>query len=177
MSDAGSFARFAWRTTAVHVATYMVAGITASNLLDYAGWWRTDALSHMRPLDSPWVAAGPGLQVVRGLILAVALAPFRSAFLDAPRGWARLWGLLVGIGILSTYGPAPGSVEGAIYTDLPVAAHLFGLPEVCAQSLAFALGLWGWYRWPHRAWGVVFGVLAVLALLASAAGVLLGPPP
>jgi hypothetical protein len=71
---------------------------------------------------------------------------------------------------LSTYGPAPGSIEGAIYTTLPLPFHMFGLPEVLGQSLAFSVCLVGWYRRPHRAWGWVLGTLAGLTLLASAGG-------
>ncbi len=169
--------RPAWHAccTLCHLVTYAAAGLVASSLLDYAAWWETGALSHMRPLDSPWVAAGMGLQVVRGLIFAMVLYPFRAVFLRERLGWLVLWGLLAGVGILAPYGPSPGSVEGAIYTELPLAAHVFGLPEVYAQSFAFAACLCGWYRWPHRAWGAIFGILGVLAILASLAGVLLAP--
>jgi hypothetical protein len=132
-------------------------------------------MAHMRGLDSPWVAAGPALQSVRGSIFALALFPFRDQFLDARRGWLRLWGLLIGLGILSTYGPAPGSVEGAIYTRLPLAFHMFGAPEVYVQSLAFAVGLCAWYRRPHRAWDWVLGALTLLTLAASLAGVFFAP--
>lgn len=131
------FATFAVRTTLCHMVTYMAAGLVAFTALDYASWWDTDAMAH-GPLASPWIAAGPALQVVRGLIFAGVLYPFRTVFLERRLGWAKLWALLVGIGILSTYGPAPGSVEGAIYSNSPLASHLFGLPEVYGQSLAFA---------------------------------------
>lgn len=148
----------------------MLAGLLASTLLDYAAWWDTEPLAHMRPLDSPWVAAGPALQVLRGLVLAVVLFPFRERILERSRGWLALWGLLVGLGILSTYGPAPGSIEGAIYTTLPLPFHVFGAPEVYAQSLVFSLCLVGWYRRPHPAWSWVFGTLAALAMLVSVGG-------
>lgn len=36
----------------------------------------------MRPVGDPLVAAGPALQVVDGLALGVALAPFRGVVLD-----------------------------------------------------------------------------------------------
>jgi len=162
--------RFAWRVTACHVVTYMIAGLLASTMLDYAAWWETKPLAHMRPLDSPWVAAGPALQLLRGLVLAAVLFPFRSRILEQRGGWLTLWGLLVGIGIVSTYGPAPGSIEGMIYTTFPLTTHIFGLPEVCAQSLAFSVCLVGWYRRPHRAWGWVLGTLTALALLVSIGG-------
>lgn len=174
MADPDGFGRFLVRVTAAHVATYTIAGLLASTLLDYRSLWASEWFASFRPYDSPWIAAGPALQVVRGLILAAVLYPIRGAFLDARGGWARLWAVLVGVGILSTYAAATGSVEGLIYTRVPLSVHLHGLPEVVAQAGAFAAVLVGWYRHPHRAWGIVLGGLAGLAVLASAAGVLLG---
>lgn len=172
---AQGFPRFLLRVTLAHMATYVLAGLCAMTFLDYAALWQTPEFAHYRPLDSPWIAAGPALQVVRGLIFALALWPFHAVFLDQPRGALSLWGLLVGLGILSIYGAGPGSVEGLIYTTIPLRSHLWGLPEVLVQSGAFAFGLVGWYRRPHRAWGVVFGLVTAFAGLASLAGMLLDP--
>ncbi|MEZ4238200.1 MAG: hypothetical protein R3F59_19035 [Myxococcota bacterium] len=172
----GGFGTFAWRVTASHVATYLVFGLLASTLLDYATYWDTPWMAVYRPMDAPIVALGPALQCVRGLVFAVVLYPFRDVFLAGTRGWLSLWGLLVGIGILSTYAAGPGSVEGVIYTALPWRFHLFGLPEVYGQSLAFSLCLVGWYRRPHRAWGVILGGLSGLAVLFGLAGALLPQP-
>ena len=166
--------RFALRCVGAHTATYLACGLFASWALDYAAFWQTDAMQHMRPLDSPWVASGPGLQILRGLVLGAALWPFRVVFLSSLGGALRLWALLVGIGILSTYGPAPGSIEGVIYTAAPLSTHLWGLPEVIAQSGAFALCLVGWHRHPARAWSIVLGGGTGLAVLASIAGAMLG---
>jgi len=126
----------------------------------------------MLPPSSKWVAVGPALQVIRGLIFALCLYPFRRVFLDEPRGWLKLWGLLVGLVILSTAVPAPGSVEGMIYTKIPVRTQILGLHETLGQSLAFSILLVLWYRRPHRAWGVVMSIATVLVLLMSLAGAL-----
>jgi hypothetical protein len=157
------------------MATYFVAGLLAVTFMDYTALWETTSFAHYRRMDSPWVAAGPGLQFTRGLILALVLWPFRRVILDEPRGGIALFGLLVGLGVLSTYGAAPASVEGVIYTSLPWSAHLRGLPEVVGQAAVFSALIVGWHRHPHRAWGVVLGGIAALAVLASIAGVLLGP--
>lgn len=169
-----TFPRFFFRVTASHLVTYMVAGLLALSILDYETFFQTDVLAClMRPVTSPWVAAGPGLQVIRGLIFAVALYPFRHVFLAERRGWLMLWGLLLGLSVLSTTGPAPGSVEGMIYTKIPLRAHLHGLPETVLQTLAFSALLTTWYRRPHPAWTVVMGTLTFLVILMSTAGVLL----
>ena len=72
-------------------------------------------------------------------------------------------------------GPAPGSLEGLVYTRLSLPMHLFGLPEVLAQATLFSVLLVVWHRRPHRAWAIVLGTLTGLTILLSVAGVLLGP--
>jgi hypothetical protein len=151
--------------------------VLAYSLLDYRTLFQTEGLSClMRPISSRWVAAGPALQVFRGLIFALALYPFRSIFLGGRHGWLKLWGLLAGLAIFSTAGPAPGSVEGLIYTKIPIRTQLLGLPEVLLQTLAFSLLLLAWHRHPHRAWAVVMGGLMLLGILMSVAGALLPRP-
>lgn len=167
----GDFGRFLARVTACHVVTYFVAGVLAYWLFDYEAMFASDAWSaYMRPADSAWVAAGPVVQLVRGGMFAVALYPFRSVFLRAPPGWLRLWSLLVVLAILSTAGPAPGSVEGLVYTRIPARAQILALRETLIQTLAFAVLLVAWYRRPGRSWGVTMAVLTGLVILLSAAG-------
>ena len=60
--------------------------------------------------------------------------------------WLILWGLLVTIGILSTPAAAPSSIEGMVYTRVPMWYHLLGLPEVVLQTLAFSIWLVWWER-------------------------------
>ena len=175
--DKVTFPRFLARVTSSHLVTYFVAGILAYSLIDYATLFQSEGFSClMRPLDSKWIAAGPALQVIRGLIFDLALYPFRSVFLADRRGWLKLWGLLAGLAIFSTAGAAPGSVEGMIYTKIPISSQLRGLPEILLQTLAFSVLLVAWHRHPHRAWSLAMGTLAVLVILMSAAGVLLPRP-
>jgi hypothetical protein len=172
-----SFTRFFGRVTACHMVTYFVAGILAYTLLDYATAFESDNLScYMKPTSSPWIVLGPALQVIRGFVFTAALYPFRRVFLEENRGWLKLWGLLFGLGILSTYGPSPGSIEGIIYTKIPPLDQIWGLRETVGQSLVFSLLLVGWYRKPGRAWGIVLYGLAVLVFLMSLAGAFVPRP-
>lgn len=170
-----SLGSFSFRITACHMVTYMVAGIAAYTIMDYPSRFAEEC-SIMIPTDSRRVALGPALQVVRGLIFAVALFPFRRVFLDEQRGWLKLWGLFLGLAILSTAGPAPGSVEGLIYTRVSAVEQILGLWEVVVQTLALSVLLVVWHRRPHRAWGIVMGVLVALVVLMSLAGAFLARP-
>jgi hypothetical protein len=175
--DKADFGRFFARVTACHMVTYFIAGATAFLLFDYATAFQSEHLAcYMKPTDSVWVAVGPALQWIRGLVFAAALYPFRTIFLEGRQGWLKLWGLLLGLAILSTAGPAPGSVEGLIYTKIPPLDQLVGLREVVAQTLAFAWLLVAWYQHPHRAWGRVLYGLTAVVVLASVAGAVLPRP-
>ena len=168
-----SFRTFLWRVTAVHVLTYFVAGLIAFTVFDYSTLYATSELRHlMRPTTSAWVAAGPALQVVRGVLMCLVLWPFRERLLGGERGGLALYGLMVGLAVLGTAGPSPGSLEGLFFTTLPVSIHLVGLPEVLVQTAAFSAGLVLWCRRPARWINVVAGVGLALVVVMSGLGVL-----
>ena len=170
-----SFGRFFFRITACHMVTYMILGVLAYKIMDYPAQHAAEC-SIMIPTDSPRVALGPALQVIRGLIFALALYPFRRVFLDENLGWLKLWGLFLGLAILSTAGAAPGSVEGMIYTKAPIGGQIIGLWEVVLQTLAMSVLVVWWHRHPSRAWSTVMGVLAALIFLMSTAGAFMPRP-
>jgi hypothetical protein len=168
-----SWASFAWRVTATHMITYMAMGMLFSTVFQYADMYRTGHLAEfMKDFSSPWIAAGPSLQFIRGLLFALVLWPFRALIFDRPKGWLLLWGLMVGLAILGTAGPSPGSLEGFIYTQLSLREHLTGLPEVLIQTLAFSFILFRWENNPTKSMqiGAIVGVC--LILLFSIGGVL-----
>src|SRR5512136_1049262 len=130
-----SLAGLTLKSAVLHSVTYFMAGLVAANLFNYAGLFAIPSLAgFMRPTDSVWVLIGPILQPVRGVLFALALYPLRESLFNRKFGWLATWWLLVAIGILSTYGPTPGSIEGTLYTQVPLWAHLRGLPEVLFQS-------------------------------------------
>ena len=175
MSDPGAppYSTFALRVTACHVVTYFVAGAFAYFVLDYGTEFSREFLAcFMRPTSDPIVSLGPALQVLRGPIIAAALFPFRRVLLGAPRGWLLLWGLFLGLAIFSTVGPAPGSVEGFIYTKVPIGRQMIGYFEVLPQTLAFSLLVYWWHRNPTRVWAWVMIGLGAVVVLLSVAGYL-----
>ncbi len=168
-----SFKSFTWRVVSLHVLTYFLAGLAAFFILNYRQAFETTELRYlMRPTTSTWVAAGPALQVIRGVLFALILYPLASHFIRRGNGALLLWSLFLGLAILGTVGPSPGSLEGIIYTKLPLKLHLLGLPEVLIQTLAFSFGLVNWCRKPSRWKDVTSGIGVCLVILMSVAGVL-----
>ncbi len=164
------------KTIAVHTVTYVIAGVLAFTLGDYERTFSEPPLSYfMRPTSDLLVMAGPLFQPLRGVIFALAFYPFRQVLFARPRGWLTVWWLLLALGILSTFGPAPGSVEGVIYTIIPPIDQMLGLWEVVLQSLLFAVVLWYWVNHPEKRWvnwtlGAAFAlsiILPVLGLLSA----------
>ncbi|MFB3902116.1 MAG: hypothetical protein ACE15E_01575 [Acidobacteriota bacterium] len=168
-----AFKSFAWRAVSLQVITYFVFGILSFFIVDYRKLFvETDLRFLMLPTTSAWVAAGPALQVNRGLLFALVLYPLSGELIRRKNGALVLWALFLGLAILGTAGPSPGSLEGLIYTKLPWQIHLAGLPEVVLQTLFFSLGLVWWCRKPARWKNVVSGVAVGLIVLMSVAGVL-----
>jgi hypothetical protein len=157
-----------FKTVVAHTLTYFVAGALAYNLGDYETTFSQPPLSYfMRPTSDPWIMAGPLLQPVRGVIFALAFYPLRDVLFRERDGWMILWWLLIALGVLSTFGPAPGSVEGLIYTIVPPLRQLLGLWEVLLQSLLFSALLVYWVRHPGTRWltwtlAIVFTILMLL---------------
>lgn len=132
--------RFLLRAMLWHTVTYLLAGLVASRALDYKWAFHEPVIrDYMKDFDAATVGFGPWLQPIRGLIVGVVLLPFKETLARQTQGWLFLWGLLVGIGILSTSAAAPSSVEGLLYSRVPLWYHLFGLPEVLLQTLAFSV--------------------------------------
>lgn len=173
------FADVASGMIVVHTLTYFAAGVVAFLVLDYGTLYQEPGLAgFMRPTTDRMVMAGPLFQPIRGLVFALVLFPVRGVIFERPRGWLVLWGLLVGLGIVSTFGPSPGSIEGLIYTQVPPSLQALGMTEVLAQSLLLALGATYWVRHPERRWmrRIAYAVF-VVALLLPLAGLVVGPQP
>src|SRR5574341_328353 len=165
------FPALALRTIVVHTITYTVMGILAMTFLNYAEQFsRPDMASWMRPVTDPIVMAGPLFQPIRGLVFALVFYPFREIVFTKKHGWLLMWWTLVALGILSTFGPAPGSLEGMVYTTVPIQNQLTGWLEVIPQAFLLSAVLWYWVRHPGNRWlnwtlPVLFFVLLLLIVL------------
>ena len=160
------FATFLWRITSSHMISYFLAGVFAYNLVNYQELFETPPFSgFMKPMNSTAIVAGPAFQFIRGIIFSIALWPFKETFLNTSYGWLKLWGLLVGLSILSTTAAAPGSIEGFIYTTIPIKKQVIGYLEVIPQTLLFSLMVYYWYKKPKKAWNIISIVAVSLILL------------
>ncbi len=168
------FLALAAKTIVVHTITYFFMGIIASTFLDYAEWFaRPEMACWMRQLDDPLIMAGPLLQPLRGLIFALAFYPLREILFGRKNGWLILWWLLVALGILSTFGPPPGSIEGMIYTRIPILDQLVGWLEVVPQALLLSVILFYWVNHPEKKWlNWVMGAVFFVMILMPVAGLL-----
>ncbi len=168
------FLALAVKTIVAHTVTYFLMGALASTLLNYAERFaRPEMACWMRQLDDPLIMAGPLLQPIRGLIFALAFFPLREILFGKKNGWLILWWVLVALGILSTFGPPPGSIEGMIYTRIPILDQLTGWLEVVPQALLLSVILFYWINHPEKKWlNWVMGVVFFLLLLMPVAGLL-----
>ena len=167
------------KTIVTHTVTYFVAGVAAFVLFDYPTLMAETMLGlSMRPLSDPMVMAGPLLQPVRGLLFGLVFYILRDPFLGREKGWLTMWIVLVSVGVLGTFGAPPASLEGVIYTVLPLSLHLKLLPEVLVQSLLLSWLLFKWVnqrekKWLDWAMAAAFALvvlLPALGLVATARG-------
>lgn len=171
-----TFMGLAIKTIVVHTVTYFIMGLLALALLDYRTAFETQITGvYMRPIDDTIVALGPALQFIRGILFAIAFYPLREILFRPRHGWRITWLVLVMLGILSPFGAAPGSVEGLLYTKMPVNLQIAGWAEVMTQALLLSAILYYWVNHPQKKWiawvlGIIYAIVWVFGIL----GVLFG---
>jgi hypothetical protein len=176
MDNSGpSFTTLALKTI-VHTVTYFVCGILAFYFSDYAHKFAEPGVRDiMRQTNEPIVMAGPLFQPIRGLLFAIAFYPIRSAIFGRKYGWVALSLLLLILGILNTFGPCAGSIEGMVYTTIPILSQIVGLSEVVSQSLLLSIILCYWVNHPDTRWiNWVLGAAFIIVLALPILGLLVG---
>ena len=131
--------KFVLKVTGLHLLTYVVCGIIFSVLFDYHSLFTMEGVKDfMKEVGGTSTHIGPWVNVLRGILFGLALLLFKDSFIGQKFGWLKLWGILSIIGIINTPGPAPFSIEGVVYTKLPLKFHLLGAPEILLQTLMFS---------------------------------------
>lgn len=130
------------RFTLVHLVIYLVVGIFFYQAAGYEEALATmEAFELWRPLESLGMVAAVFLgQIARGAILALLLYPFYSTYMRKKQGWLLLFGLLLGLKVLTAMFVIPESLS------LMVAEIMVGVPEIIVQTLVFALVFFTWEK-------------------------------
>jgi hypothetical protein len=160
-----------------HTVTYFIMGLLASTVFGYGRLYAETSLNLlMRQTSEPLVMAGPLFQPIRGILFGIVFFLLRDILFGRKNGWLVLWIVLVVVGIISPFGPTPGSIEGMIYTIVPLGIQLVGLPEVILQALILSVVLVYWVNHPEKKWlNWVMGIAFVLVMLLPTLGLLVGP--
>lgn len=165
--------KFAWRITAAHTIAYFCAGIFALLIMDYKDLFSNSAISSfMLPTDTPIVALGPALQIFRGLIMAIVLLPLRKVIITEKNGFVKLWLLVLGFSVFSTFAAAMGSIDGFIYTNVPIIEQILGYPEAFLWTTLFVGIVWALYKFEKKAMNIAAIVLFSLVVFMSIMGYL-----
>ncbi len=166
------------KTIVTHTVTYFILGLLAFMILDYTRFFAESSLNlMMRQTNDPWVMVGPLFQPIRGILFGIVFYLLREPFFGKKNGWMVMWIVLVVVGIIGTFGPTPGSLEGMLYTVFPLWVHLRGLPEVLLQSLFLSLILFYWVNNPQKRWVTwVMGIAFLILMSFPIIGLLLGQP-
>ena len=167
--------KFSFKSIIVHTFTYFVFGLIMSNLFDYEKIFQMEIIKDfMRDYSSPMILFGPLLQPIRGFIFALAIWPIRKIIIDQKYGWLILWNIIVLIGILSTPSASPASIEGVIYSKLPLWYHFLGFPELLMQSFCFSYLL---VKWENGRLNKIFSLaivsLTILILIIIILGIIM----
>ncbi len=163
------------RTIIVHTITYFIIGLVAFSLFNYSARFAEPPMNaFMRPTDDPIVALGVLFQPLRGLLFGIVFYLLRNSLFSSKRGWLTAWVMLVFVGIFSTFGPTPGSIEGFVYTIIPLKGQLAGLSEVLTQSFLLSALVFYWVRHPNIRWlnwglSILFLIVLLLPLLGMLA--------
>jgi len=166
------FAPLAAKIAVCHTITYLVMGAIAYNLFHYADMINAPN-SGMRHMDDPLVMLGVAFQPLRGLLFAAVFYPIRKAVFGRRYDWLLMAWILVGLGILGTFAAPAGSLEGFIYTTIPVWIQLRGYLEIVTQAVLLSVMACWWLRHPEKKWlNWVLGVAFVIAIAMPVLGLL-----
>jgi hypothetical protein len=168
--------KYFWQVTYAHTIAYFIAGIFALAVMNYRDLFATEIISSfMRSVDEPIVALGAGLQIFRGILLALILLPLRKTFFEEKYGLIKLGVIIIGLSLFSTIGATIGSFEGYIFTKIPYTYQILGYPEAIVYVSLFIGILAISIKYPDRKVITVLSIIFVLLIgVMSVMGFLMG---
>jgi hypothetical protein len=153
--DKKRFITFALKVIFAHVVTYFIIGTIAYQFLTkpfyvgvnpiFAAFMRTEAEPDLWRHVMTWLIPG---QVLRGLLIAVALSPFFNTLVqwNFRRRFFSIAGLYLALGFWASTMAAPGTIDGMIYMrpEITMHVHLMMQPEIITQGLLLAAWVARW---------------------------------
>jgi hypothetical protein len=175
MNNRYTFWGITLKTIVTHTITYFLMGFLSFVIFDYSTQYAETSLKLlMRQTTEPIVMAGPLFQPIRGFLFGIAFYLLREVFFGRKFGWLIMWVVLIIFGILSPFGPSPGSIEGMIFTVLPLSSHMTGQLEVYLQSLLLSVITYYWVNHPEKKWlNWALGIVFLVTLLFPTLGLLM----
>jgi hypothetical protein len=160
------------KTIATHTVTYFFVGLLVFKIFDYPRLFEETGFRFlMRPTTDPLVKAGILFQPIRGILLGIAFIILKQSFFTQDNGWFLMWISLLCLSVLGTFGPTLASIEGMVYTKIPLRIQLIGLPEILVQSFLLSFIVFHWVRNPEAQWiNLTMWTLFILALTVSLLG-------
>lgn len=139
--------KFVIKATVAHFVSYLICGLIFSKVFNYEVLFQLDNVKYfMRDAYGNSSLIGPFVQILRGAIIGCILLILKDNVLKKKNAWLYLWILFAGLGIICTPSASPASIEGIIYSQLPLEFHLKTAPEVFVQTLLFSLWVTGDFK-------------------------------
>jgi hypothetical protein len=131
---------FIGKVTLAHVLTYFICGMIAMTINNYAEHMEAIGLKNMEELNGLLIILG---QLTRGILFGIVIWWIKDSIIGKKMAWFKLWVILVVVGIISVYAPAPASIEGFLYLipgePVPLATKIGSILEVTIQPLLFSI--------------------------------------
>ena len=162
--------KFISKVTVAHFVTYFICGVLFSKLFNYETLFKLgNAKYFMRDFYGVSSLLGPFVQIIRGLLIGCILLILKDNLLKENRAGLKLWLVFAGLGIICAPSAAPVSIEGIVYTQLPLEFHLRGAPEILVQTLLFSL--WVTHDSKLKLEWKVSGQTKIAAIVTAVSGV------
>ncbi len=132
--------KFVIKVALLHTVSYFICGLIFSKLFNYEILFKLQNVQYfMRDAYGISSLFGPFVQIIRGAVIGCVFLMLKDNLLKRKNAWLYVWLLFVGLGIICTPAASPASIEGLVYSQLPLEFHLKILPELLVQTLLFSL--------------------------------------
>lgn len=146
MRNGNGFWGYIGRFTILHVVIYTLIAVIFLALQGNFPASSQEALEVFKPYHPIGLISTFG-QILRSIVLALVLYPFYNTIVRSRRGLLILFGALWGIALLGSVEPMPGSIEGMIYTEIPLLTHIAVLVVSAVEVFLFS---WIFLFWEKK---------------------------